>query len=156
MGVSFGGMLCSIIAQELKPKALVLISSAANSKEIPMHYKIAAKTHLIELFPGTGIKYSTKFLKYIFGSKSKLLERYIKEMDIDYCKKCALLICNWEGVKEVPEDLPFIHIKGSKDLVLPVMGESITKIKGAGHFAVYENADLVGQELSDFLSRLPQ
>lgn len=154
MGVSFGGMICSVLSHILNPSFLILISSAANSKEIPTPFKLAGKTHLIDIFPESTIKFSSVFLKYAFGSKSSLLEDYIREMDFAYCKKASQLICTWSFKEELPQELPFLRIKGTKDIILPALKEETIRIQGAGHFAVYENAKEVSQGIEKFLKEL--
>lgn len=151
MGVSFGGMLSAELCRQVNPNFVILISSAQNSKEIPLPYKLAAKTHLIDIFPATGLKYSSAFIKVVFGSKSALLDHYIQSMDLDYVKKASQLICNWNLQENIPSSIPQLHIKGSKDLVLPHLGKSTQVIPKAGHFAVYENAEEVSALLREFL-----
>lgn len=156
MGVSFGGMICSELSNWCNPAMVILISSAENKFGLPNVYRMAGKADMVKLFPKSAIgavnfSISEVILKKMFGSDSLLLSEYIKNVDADFVKWAAQIICTWQNKETIQQ--PKLKIKGNKDHILPSLGSDTKIIKNAGHFVVYENAQEVSAIINTALNK---
>ena len=60
--------------------------------ELPIHFRLAGKADILKLFPEGIFKMPPAAIKILFGSKGPLMQDYINNMDMKYCKKAAQLI----------------------------------------------------------------
>lgn len=153
IGLSFGGMLATEIAKQLKPVTTILISSIPVSDHLPGYFKAAGKIGLHKMVPVSLMKSAVatkRFLTHESSSDKKLLWQIIDESDPQIIRWGMDAILKWEN-KETPK--PSFHIHGSKDEVLPIKYTKPTHIiNGAGHLLVMEHADEVNKILAELLS----
>lgn len=135
VGVSFGGMVIQEMAQFLKPRKLIIISSIKCREEMPRRLLVARYTYLHKLLP-TGVIHNLEVLtRFAFGDvvrkRLKLYERYLGIRDKGYLDWALDVIVNWN--REIPVE-GLVHIHGDQDVVFPMthIGPCIT-VKGGTH-----------------------
>ena len=121
VGVSFGGMVVQEMAQYLKPRRVIIISSIKCVEEMPRRLLVARYTYLHRLLP-TGMINNLEILtRFAFGDvvkkRLKLYERYLGMRDKAYLDWSIDQIVNWDRKDPVPG---LIHIQGDKDAVFPM------------------------------------
>ena len=119
MGVSFGGMLCSELAEQIKTKNVILISSCKDISEFPFLLKALRVLPIHKLFSDKLIRYLARSKRRILGFKKasdKLFFEMINEMPENYFPVCINYIVNWD--KKVSQT-NFIRIHGNADWLLP-------------------------------------
>ncbi|ELY1990858.1 conserved hypothetical protein [Flavobacterium psychrophilum] len=120
IGVSFGGILVQEMAQFLKIRKLIIISSIKSNKELPSRMKIAKTTKAYKLIP-TGLLSNVEALtKYAFGTMVKerveLYKKYLTMSDKVYLDWAIEQVVCWE---RTIADNKVIHIHGDNDSVFP-------------------------------------
>ena len=120
IGVSFGGVLVQEMAQFLKPKKVIIISSVKTNLEVPLRMKFAKSTKAYKLLPTSWLHNVELLAKYSFGNaikrRLKLYEKYLsmrEKVYLDWAIEQMLLWNRTEVDKKV------IHIHGTLDEVFP-------------------------------------
>ena len=155
IGLSFGGWVAKAMLQYVQPQFVILISSNASYKEMPMHYKLVSKLHLHKLVPvklGKKINFLSKFLMGVSDTENiKLLQQVFASSDSKFTKWAIDVIMK---NKLTDEHHNIIRIHGNKDYVLPIKNQKPNFIiKNGGHLIVLENADEVSAILNDILCK---
>ena len=121
IGTSLGGMICSELADTLKPKKTIVISSAKDRKELPQRYRFQRLIPLYVLFPKKAILAGAKFMQPIVEPDRNKHEETFKAMLDDkdplYMKRTVRMIINW---KKKGHSTSIVHIHGSDDHTLPI------------------------------------
>lgn len=135
IGVSFGGVMVQEMAQFLKLRKLIIISSVKSSSELPRRMKIAKTTKAYKLLPTSWLKDVEKLVKYAFGDslkrKLKLYEKYLHVRDKNYLDWALENMICWDRTKI---DAAVIHIHGDADEVFPVKHiKDYINVKGGTH-----------------------
>jgi pimeloyl-ACP methyl ester carboxylesterase len=153
VGLSFGGIVAVELAKIIEPKQVVLISSIATSKELPVdrfgHF-LFKKLHLYKLIPASIFKNANAITYWFFGVKNKdekdLLKQIISDTPPAFAKWAFGRILTWENTIK-PKHL--FHIHGSADKLFPIKNTSAdVTINGGGHFMVYSKAEEVSKVLA--------
>jgi pimeloyl-ACP methyl ester carboxylesterase len=154
IGLSFGGMLATEIAKQLKPLCTILISSIPVSDHLPGYFKAAGRMGLHKMVPVSLVKSAAatkRFLTHESATDKKLLWKIIDESDPRIIRWGMDAILKWDN-KELPKT--FWHIHGSKDEVLPIKYTKPTHIiNGGGHMMIMEHADEVNKILGEVLEK---
>ncbi len=119
MGVSFGGMLCSEIAEQVETKKVILISSCKDISEFPFLLKALKTFPIHKLFSDKLFRYLARSKRRILGFKKpsdKLFFEMINKMPENYFPICINYIVNWD--KKLSKT-KFIRIHGNADWLLP-------------------------------------
>ncbi len=154
LGVSFGGMCIAELSKYYDFKKTVLISSAKTKDELPKVLGVSKFLSLHKLLPDGNGKYTPHILlHWIFGVKTddekKLLDDIIKTTDPDFQKWAVDKIVNWTNT-HVPVNC--LHIHGDKDRLIPIQNVDYTiRIKGAGHFMIWNKAAELSFHIRNFL-----
>lgn len=154
LGVSFGGMCISELSKYYDFKKTVLISSAKTKDELPKFLGLSKLLSLHKLLPeSAGSKTSMKVLNWLFGAKSdsdkELLASVIMDTDPAFQRWAVDKIIHWENV-HVPVNC--LHIHGDKDHLLPIQYVDYSiRIKGGGHFMVWNKASELSFPIRNFL-----
>jgi pimeloyl-ACP methyl ester carboxylesterase len=121
IGVSLGGMICCELAEFLKPKQILIISSAKNRAELPKRYKFQKTFPINKIIPRKVIYWGAKFLQPIVEPDRNNYKTTFKAMLGDknpkYLKRTANMIINWE--RQI-FNKKIIHIHGNNDHTLPI------------------------------------
>ena len=153
IGVSFGGMIAVEMCSFLKPKKVIIISSAATVEQIPWYYKLSGILNLHILIPTSFLKAPTLLTFWFFGTKTKeqqyLLTEILKDTDGVFLKWAISKITTWKH-KVRPDDL--YHIHGTADRILPLAFiMSDLSIQNGGHLMIYDQYEIISKALADKL-----
>lgn len=138
IGVSFGGILVQEMAQFLKLRKVIIISSVKCNLELPKRMKIAKATKAYKLLP-TGLLGNVEFLaKYASGDvmkqRLKLYEQFMHLREKDYLDWAIEQVVCWERTKIDPN---VIHIHGDADEVFPSKYiKNFVNVKGGTHIMI--------------------
>jgi pimeloyl-ACP methyl ester carboxylesterase len=145
IGVSFGGMVAQEIAKRSNVK-VILISSVAQTNEVPKIYQWVGKTRLISILPAFLFKLPKGLAVFLFGAKNKrLLMEIIRDTDPNFVKWALQKITTWENHQELSE----LRIHGKKDRLFPLKNAASIDFKtNGGHFTIVDEA----AEISRFLT----
>jgi pimeloyl-ACP methyl ester carboxylesterase len=121
IGVSFGGVVVQEMANFLKLRKLIIISSVKCSAELPRRMKIAKTTKAYKLLPTGLLQDVEKLAKYTFGhsvlkKKLKLYEKFLHMRDKKYLDWAIEQMICWERATIDPK---VVHIHGDADEVFP-------------------------------------
>ena len=151
MGASMGGMICSELAEALNPKLVIMLSTAETRKELPKTYRIAGYIDLLKHIPKRILHVPDRLVTLAFGSRAKLFQDYIKDIDKDFAIKAARLISKWD--KQISVSQAKLKIKGNKDYILPYKCNDTILVNG-GHSIVYDRAEEVSAIINKKLNEL--
>lgn len=133
LGVSFGGILVQEIAQCIKVKKVIIVSSVKSREELPLTMRLSQKTNAHKLLPLHWVENIEALALFAFGKAIKrrlsLYRKYLSERDVDYLRWSIHTIVNWNP-PEFTKNL--VHIHGTDDTVFPIKSitEPVIKIKG--------------------------
>lgn len=156
LGVSFGGMLAVEMNKYIQPKQTILITSLARRGELPLWIRLIAKTKLNRILPSFLFGSNPKWLILFFGIKSergkKLVTKIAKKSDRVLTQLSIDKVLTWDN-EWLPENL--LRIVAANDRLLPnSKGVEAFGIKGAGHFAIVENAEEISVQVDKILSEV--
>ena len=138
IGVSFGGILVQEMAQFIKARKVIIISSVKSNLEFPKRMKVAKTTKSYKLIPTSLLVNIESLSPFSFGKKInqrlKLYEKFLRVRDKYYLDWAVAQVILWE---RVIADENVIHIHGDEDDVFPIKNiqNSIT-IKGGTHIMI--------------------
>lgn len=149
IGVSFGGILVQEMAQFLKVKKLIIISSVKCNAELPRRMKIAKTTKAYKLLPTSLLGNMDSLVKYAFGDlmkqRLKLYERYLSMSNKEYLDWAIEQVVCWERTKIAPN---VVHIHGDADEVFPSKYiKNFVPIKGGTHIMILNRFKWFNQNL---------
>jgi alpha/beta superfamily hydrolase len=153
IGVSFGGILVQEMAQFLKVKKVIIISSVKSNAELPTRMKIAKTTKAYKLLP-TGMAQNIEVLsKFSFGSVIKqrliLYEKYMSMRDKIYLDWSIEQIIMWERKVVDPN---IIHIHGDADEVFPIKNiANPILVKGGTHIMILSKYRWINANLPEII-----
>lgn len=138
IGVSFGGILVQEMAEFLKPRKIIIISSVKSNKELPRRMKIAKSTKAYKIIPTRLLENVESLVKYAFGDLIKgrlqLYEKFMSMRDKDYLDWAIEQVICWERSEQIPE---VVHIHGDADEVFPVKNiREYINVKGGTHIMI--------------------
>lgn len=150
VGLSFGGMLATEMADVLNPQTTVLLSSVPVKQELPKHFHLFSVLKLNKLVPALKLNYVPRLITSLFGVESRDDQIFFLELlrrtDPKFSKWAMDAILEWDRT-ESPAGIVRIH--GTKDRVLPIGKAKIDyPIKNAGHFMVYNRAKEISKILA--------
>jgi pimeloyl-ACP methyl ester carboxylesterase len=157
VGLSFGGVIASIISTFLKPAKTILLSSVGSRKEMPILFKIAGRLHLYKLIPAYLLKHPNKIAFALFGAKNKekiMLASIMSDADVALLKWSIKAMLTW---KQDKKESNIYHIHGDKDSILPVKYTKPTMIIQNGtHFMVWTKGPEVSKAITEALETYSQ
>jgi pimeloyl-ACP methyl ester carboxylesterase len=151
IGVSFGGMVACELNRYITPYQTIIISSAAQAKELPFLYKLMGKISLSTWLPDFMLIPPTFILSYLFGAETlahkKMLAAISEETDRRFARWAIDKIIHWKN-DTLPKHL--IRIHGDKDKVLPYISSEAYIIKGGEHFMIVNRAEEISELINSF------
>jgi pimeloyl-ACP methyl ester carboxylesterase len=159
LGVSFGGMIATEIAQQMDCEGIILVSTTTTREEIPVLYRLAGKLHLHRCLPTALLKRANAFTCWLFGMKTipekQLLKSILQDTERLFLSWAINAILHWDNRKPINYTL---RLHGSKDRILPIsnLNDTDVVILDGGHLMIYSNADTVNavlQSMPPFSSR---
>ena len=139
IGLSFGGIIATEIAQQIPIKKAILISSVKNKLELPYYFKWLGNTNLINFIPNYFLTQTNFISNWLFSVKTidekQLLKDILNDSNPAYLKWAMQGIMSWRNEISINNA---VHIHGSKDRILPYRFVKCNyTIKNGGHFMVY-------------------
>lgn len=149
IGVSFGGILIQEMAQFLKVKKIIIISSVKCNSELPRRMKIAKTTKAYKLLPTSLLGSMDLLVKYAFGDlmkqRLKLYERYLSMSNKEYLDWAIEQVVCWERTEIDPN---VVHIHGDADEVFPTKYiKNFVNVKGGTHIMILNRFKWLNQNL---------
>ncbi|RYY17076.1 MAG: alpha/beta hydrolase [Cytophagaceae bacterium] len=141
VGVSFGGLLALEIGR-LRPLArVVLISSLADSRQLPPLLKLGRLAGLHRLLPFGLLPRLPRLAQWFFGARNgreyRLLARILRDTDPAFARWATRQLLQWDSAG-VPAA---VRLHGTHDRLLPAGPATIEYLlPGAGHFLIVSHA----------------
>jgi pimeloyl-ACP methyl ester carboxylesterase len=156
IGLSFGGMLVSELADKIKPERSIIISSIQNSLQLPWYLRTFGKLGIHHLVPTFLIGSANAFTFWMFGisdeNEKQLIRRILKDSDKKFSRWAMNAIIKWRK-KDKSKNL--FHIHGTNDKILPLkFTEPDVKIEGGGHFMVLSMSESLNKILESELNQI--
>jgi len=153
VGVSFGGILVQEMANFVKARKVIIISSVKSNAEFPRRLKIAKATKAYKLIPMSLILNVENLAKFSFGEKInqriKLYEKFLSVRDIGYLEWAVEKVVLWERT-DVDESV--VHIHGDLDDVFPIKYiNNCTIVKGGTHIMILSKYKWLNAHLPDII-----
>lgn len=153
VGLSFGGMLAAEIINRYPLGRMIILSSVASAGHLPFYYRIAGKMHMHKLLPISLLK-SASLMKRLFTAETAEQKAYLKmvirEVDSSFIRWGLNAIIKWRGNTI---NSSYIHIHGSRDVVLPIKFCRPTHIiKGGGHLMILTKEKEINEILKQYIS----
>ncbi len=121
IGVSFGGMICCELSEVIKPKKIIIISSAKNRNELPSRYKFMKMFPVYKLFFPQLLKMGSRVVQPIVepdrNKNKKTFVAMLKDKNKFFLKRSIGMIISWD--REV-NNRKIYHIHGDNDHTLPI------------------------------------
>ncbi len=142
IGVSFGGMLATEIAEQLNPSKTILISSAKNRFELPFQYRFQRVIPVYKIISKRFIKQSSFWIQPLVEPDSKTEKAIFKAMLTDkkplFLKRSSAMIVRWNRAINTTK---INQIHGESDRTIPFRNikESIN-IKDGSHMMTLTKA----------------
>jgi len=141
LGVSFGGMLCAELAQQIKTDKVVLISSCKNRLQFPKLLKFLKAVPVYRLISDQALRRMAKHSRHILGFDKPLTGLFlnmVNAMPENYFSYCIPYIVKWDLEKE---NNNIIQIHGTADrLLTPTRIKNAYSIKNGSHAMVLNKA----------------
>ena len=153
VGVSFGGILVQEMANFVKARKVIIISSVKSNAEFPRRLKIAKATKAYKLIPMSLILNVENLAKFSFGEKInqriKLYEKFLSVRNIGYLEWAVEKVVLWERT-DVDESV--VHIHGDLDDVFPIKYiNNCTIVKGGTHIMILSKYKWLNAHLPDII-----
>jgi pimeloyl-ACP methyl ester carboxylesterase len=131
-GASLGGMVALEIAKLIKPKAIVLLGSAINRREVQSMLSVLAP--LAAAAP-------ISLMQCIAGKQHSLVAKMFSQSDPEFIRNMCLYLPSWPGYSEPDEVLFRLH--GRKDRIIPCPAAGVTVVEDAGHLLAITHSQKV-------------
>ncbi|GLB49882.1 alpha/beta hydrolase [Neptunitalea lumnitzerae] len=155
IGVSFGGILVQEMANIIKTRKVILISSIKHESEMPSRMHFSRITHLHKLLPTRLVSNIELLAKYAFGEtvsdRLELYKMYLSVSDKQYIDWALDTIINWKQKHPVP----VVHIQGDNDKVFPIhrIKDCIT-VKGGTHVMIINRFKWFNEHLPSLITSI--
>lgn len=153
IGLSLGGMIASEIIR-IHPKGkLILVASIPVPEHLPGYYRWMQKARLQKIVPVSAIK-SGVFLRRFFTTESPadkaMLREMIRDADPYFIRWSLDAVLQWHGASL---SQPYVHIHGTRDIVLPHRYTQPTHIiPGGSHLMIFDRAAEINAVIAEVLS----
>ena len=150
VGLSFGGMMATVISDQIRPEQIILISSNSVGRPIGKFYRGLIGFVLLSPFSAPFLKSTNKFTYNLFGThtpeEKALLKSILKDTDAKFLKWALKAIGKWKH----PNKSPFAYqINGSADKMVKLEYVDADKvIKGGEHFMVLSKAEEISKDIN--------
>lgn len=154
IGVSFGGVMVQEMAQYLKLRKLMIISSVKSKNEMPPRFKVMKRTGVYKLTPTSLMLSSSDLTKFSIGPRSKkrlkLYQEFLHVRDKRYLDWAIKNMVCWNRAEVDPN---VIHIHGDADIIFPVKYISNCQlIEGGSHIMLLDKGSKVSGKILENLS----
>lgn len=153
VGLSFGGMIASEIADQINPRQIILISSKSASEPIGKFYRGLINFGLLSPFASMLMRSANSFTYKAFGAKTTeektMLRSILKDTDPKFMKWAVKTIAAWNH----PQKSPLAYqINGSADRMIKADKTKYDYLVPDGeHLMVYTMASQISKILNERL-----
>lgn len=150
IGVSFGGVLVQEMADIIKVRKVIIISSVKCNAEFPRRMRFAKRTHIYRLFPTRMMQRVEWLSKIAVGNnmitrKLQLYEKFLSVRDKKYLDWAFKTILLWDRAEP---NSKVVHIHGDKDEVFPPKYlKDYIPVKGGTHIMIINKFKWINENL---------
>jgi len=155
-GTSFGGMLASVMCQQIKPQALVLMCSALCPEALNTGTRVfewmsrSFPDVIAQWIRGLG-RNAARWLEPLEPPQLEVFAEMAGAAPLELVRRGARMIMEWQLTPEVT--CPIYHLHGDKDLLIPIRKVQPTQVvKGAGHVLNLSHPE----QVRDFILQVQQ
>ncbi|WP_205503980.1 alpha/beta fold hydrolase [Rufibacter psychrotolerans] len=153
VGLSFGGMVAQELARRIPVRRVILLSSLANTGDLPWYYRAGGFLRLQHLVPFQLAKRWTAPTAWLFGAQTpaekKILAAIVRDTDPAFLRWALTAILRWRHTAPVPNR---VIIHGDRDKILPVPHQAgVHVVQGGEHLMVMSRAAEVSALLNRYL-----
>ncbi len=154
VGLSFGGVVASEIADIACPQQVTLISSMSTGVPLSRFYQLMIKFLLMSPLSAPLLKSANRLTYNYFGADTpelkKLLKKILHDTDAKFLKWALVRMSGWNRKERIDN---VFHIHGTADKLIPII---IVKpdivIEDGGHLMIYAQADQISKILNHRLT----
>jgi pimeloyl-ACP methyl ester carboxylesterase len=155
IGVSMGGMICTELAEFLRPEKIIIISSARCYDELPFRYRFQKAFPLYRIVPRGLMKAGAQMLQPIVEPDRKknkeVFKSMLKSKSPTYYKRTVGMIINWDRVEC---DSTIVHIHGTNDHTIPIRNvEANHRIEDGSHMMTLTRGEEMNVLIGSILTR---
>jgi pimeloyl-ACP methyl ester carboxylesterase len=145
-GVSFGGMVATVMARHVRPRALVLIASCTSGRAVRGYRRILAPLLTASPWSRQVPRPLWPIVAWFFGARApqhrQALYRLLAHAPTPFVRWGLSAILQWSPAAPPPTRVRHIH--GTSDRLLPIGGVQPTEVvRGGGHFINVTHAEQV-------------
>lgn len=150
IGVSFGGVLVQEMADIIKVRKVIIISSVKCNTEFPRRMRFAKRTHIYRLFPTRMMQRVEWLSKIAVGNnmitrKLQLYEKFLSVRDKKYLDWAFKTILLWDRAEP---NSKVVHIHGDNDEVFPPKYlKDYIPVKGGTHIMIINKFKWINENL---------
>ncbi|WP_041736486.1 alpha/beta fold hydrolase [Dyadobacter fermentans] len=156
VGLSFGGVVASEIADIACPQQVTLISSMSTGVPLSKFYQLMIKFLLMSPLSAPLLKSANRLTYNYFGADTpelkKLLKKILHDTDAKFLKWALVRMSGWNRKERIDN---VFHIHGTADKLIPII---IVKpdivIEDGGHLMIYAQADQISKILNHRLTAI--
>lgn len=153
IGVSFGGVIVQEMAQLIKVRRVIIISSVKSEKELPRRMKFARITKVFKILPTSLARHVDAFEKLAVGDfakkRAKLYKKYLSITDIRYLDWAIEKMVCWDRAEPWPG---IVHIHGDKDEIFPYKYiENCITVPGGTHVMIINRFRWFNEHLEEII-----
>ena len=154
VGLSFGGMVSTVLTPLIKPKKTLLISSITGRDELPWYFRTSGRMKLNALLHMKTVFKAAPFALDLMGAKTPTDKEYLKIMiakaSVGLVQWSIDKILNWDN-RDRPEGIVQIH--GTRDLILPHIHTHPDHLVDEGnHFMIRNKAEEINEIIAKILA----
>jgi pimeloyl-ACP methyl ester carboxylesterase len=153
IGVSLGGMICTELADFMKPEKIIIISSAKCKKELPLRYRFQKTIPLNKIIPKKLIKKGAQILQPIVepdrNKRKEIFKSMLQNKSPEFYKRTVDLIINWD--RKTYSNI-IVHIHGTNDHTIPIRNVKFDyEINGGSHMMTLTRGDEISSLLNTII-----
>ncbi|MBL7801821.1 MAG: alpha/beta hydrolase [Chitinophagales bacterium] len=154
IGLSFGGIVATEVANLIPAEQVILISSVATRSELPFYFRHAGIVGLHRLIPFLQLVKFQRLNNWLFGVKSesdkKVLSAIIADTQPDFLLWAIDIIVRWKNNTRLSN---IVQLHGTADKLFPMYCNNAgIRIPGGGHFMVLNKAFEINVHLRSILN----
>lgn len=153
VGVSLGGMLSVELNEIVKPKNVIIISSAKHRKELPLRYRFMRQFPINKIIPAGLYKAGARVAQPIVEPDRKhgkeIFVQMLKDKDAKFLKRTTNMIIHWEREASSQN---IVHIHGTNDHTIPSRNvKSDFIVQKGSHMMVLTRGEEVSTLINEIL-----
>ena len=153
IGVSFGGVIVQEMAQIMRVRRVIIISSVKSEKELPRRMRFARYTKVFKILPTSLARHLDALEKIAVGDfatkRAKLYKKYLSITDTRYLDWAIEQMVCWNR----PEPYEgVVHIHGDKDEIFPYKYiDGCITVKGGTHVMIVNRFRWFNDHLAEII-----